>query len=261
MNRNWLFVLFAIWIAGLTPALGKELPIPGESIDFRGHDAFVILPENGAKKDIPWVWYAPTLPRLPGKAEVWMFQRFLARGIAIAGIDVGESFGSPQGRKTYSEFYDHLTGERGFGRKPCLLARSRGGLMLYNWAVENPDHVAGVAGIYPVCNVASYPGLARASGAFEMSAEELEAALVDHNPVERLEPLAKAGVPLHHIHGDNDKVVPLEANSGLLAERYRALGGPIELEVVKDGGHDMWQGWFQSEKLTEFVIRTALEKP
>ena len=51
---------------------------------------------------MPWVWYAPTLPGLPGPEEKWMFQKFLDAGIAIAGIDVGESFGSPSGRAIYS---------------------------------------------------------------------------------------------------------------------------------------------------------------
>jgi hypothetical protein len=28
--------------------------------------------------------------------------------------------------------------------------------MLYNWAAENPERVAGIAGIYPVCDLRSY---------------------------------------------------------------------------------------------------------
>ena len=46
---------------------------------------------------MPWVWYAPTLADMPGEAEEWMFQRFLDAGLAIAGVDVGESSGSPDG--------------------------------------------------------------------------------------------------------------------------------------------------------------------
>ena len=60
------------------------------------------------------------------------------------------------------------------GKKPCLLARSRGGLMLYAWAVEHPESVGGVAGIYPVCNLASYPGLGRACGAYGLTMDELK---------------------------------------------------------------------------------------
>ncbi len=232
-----------------------------EDFTVADHKAFVMMPPKSARVDgpTPWVWYAPTLGRgLPGGAERWMFDRLHAAGVAIAGIDVGESYGSPKGRAVYQSLYEHLTTQRGFGRKPVLLARSRGGLMLYNWAVEHPESVGGVAGIYPVCNVTSYPGVARAAPAFGLSPDGLQAKLKEHNPVDRLAPLAKAKVPIHHIHGDSDKVVPLEANSGLLAARYKALGGPVSVEVVKGQGHNMWSGWFESKKLTDFMISKAI---
>ncbi|MFT4692834.1 MAG: hypothetical protein ACI9OD_005074 [Limisphaerales bacterium] len=82
----------------------------------------------------------------------------------------------------------------------------------------------------------------------------------NHNPIDRLKPLA-AGVPLFHIHGDNDKVVPLDANSAELGKRYRVAGGPVEIEVIAGQGHNMWTGWFQSQKLTDFVIARALGQP
>ena len=71
-----------------------------------------------------------------------MFVRFKQ-----AGIDVGESFGSPDGSALYSALYDELTQHRGFAAKPVLLGRSRGGLMTLSWAAANADKVAGFAGI------------------------------------------------------------------------------------------------------------------
>jgi hypothetical protein len=235
----------------------KKLPLSGEVFQLNGSDAFLISPKSAREADtgLPWVWYAPTLPGLPAKEELWMFEQFLNAGIAIAGIDVGESYGSPKGRKKYDAFYSYLTTTRTFSGKPCLLARSRGGLMHYSWAVDNPQRVAGVAGIYPVCNIASYPGIEKACSAFELSAEQLQAELTRHNPIDRLKPLAELRVPVFHIHGDQDNVVPLNDNSGLLAERYRRLGGGLELEVVQGQGHNLWDGWFQSERLVEFVGR------
>jgi hypothetical protein len=53
----------------------------------------------------------------------------------------------------FSALYDELAQKRGLAKNACLLARSRGGLMLYNWAAGNPDKVACIAGIYPVCNL------------------------------------------------------------------------------------------------------------
>jgi pimeloyl-ACP methyl ester carboxylesterase len=238
----------------------KTLPLPGEAFKLDGHDAFVILPPN-AKEDIPWVWYAPTLRGLPATSEAWMFKQFLAKGIAIAGIDVGESYGSPDGRKVFDLFHTYLVTTKKFNSKPCLLARSRGGLMLYSWATEHPEKVGGVAGIYPVCNIASYPGIKRATAAYKLTEAELTAQLTTFNPIDRLKTLAEAKVPLMHIHGDNDTVVPLEANSAILGERYAAFGGPVEIEVIKGQGHNMWDGWFQSQKLTDFIIKQALGQP
>lgn len=235
----------------------KKLPLPGSTFLVEGRPAFVIVPEMKSDKATPWVWYAPTLPGLPGTEERWMFERFLKAGIAIAGIDVGESFGSPDGRKLFTALHTELTTKRGFSSKPVLLGRSRGGLMTLGWAVENPDKVGGFAGIYPVCNVTSYPGVARAAGAYKLTPDELTAKLAEHNPVERLESLAKAKVPLFAIHGDIDKVVPLEANSGEVRKRYADFGGEMQLIVPKDQGHNMWPGFFQSQELVDFVIKHA----
>jgi pimeloyl-ACP methyl ester carboxylesterase len=236
----------------------KALPLPGEVFLVGGSPAFLIPPQHStAKGATPWVWYAPTLPGLPARDEKWMFERFTAAGIAIAGIDVGESYGSPHGRSKYTALYRTLVDKRGLSQRPVLLGRSRGGLMLYAWACENPDRVAAVAGIYPVCNIASYPGLERAAGAYHLTAGELARALRQHDPLDRLARLAKAEVPLFAIHGDADSVVPLEQNSGEMARRYAALGGKMELIVPKGQGHNMWPGFFKCQELVDFVIKHA----
>ena len=232
----------------------KDLPRPGEVFLVDGRTAFIIPAQSNLEgKSKPWVWYAPTLPGLPAREEQWMFDQFLEAGIAIAGIDVGESYGSPAGRRLFTAFHAQMSGEHGYSSKPVLLGRSRGGLMTLSWAAENPDKVAGFAGIYPVCNVASYPGLAKAAGAYAMKPEELAAQLHEHNPADRLAPLAKAGVPLFAIHGDVDTVVPLAANSALVHERYTALGGSMQLIIPPGQGHNMWPGFFQSQELVNFV--------
>ncbi len=228
---------------------------PKKTFKVDGHTAFVIMPKVAdEKKPIPWVWYAPTFSSLPEAREHWMFEKFLASGIAIAGVDVGESYGSPKGRAVYSALYKELVTNRNFAPKATLLARSRGGLMLYNWAVENPERVAGIAGIYPVCDLKSYPGLEKACGAYGLTRAELEDQLDKHNPVSRLAPLAKAGVPIFHIHGDIDATVPLKDNSGEVAKRYEKLGGKMELKVAMGQGHNLWEGFFQCQELVDFVL-------
>ena len=86
---------------------------------------------------------------------------------------------------------------------------------------------------------------------------QLEAELAKHNPIDRLAPLAKAKVPIFHIHGDKDRVVPLDKNSAIIKERYDKLGAPMTLEVVPGQGHNMWSGWFQSQNLVDFLIAHA----
>jgi len=232
-----------------------------EDFELDGHQAFVIPAAKPGKaaSGRPWVWYAPTLGwQHPGQTEAWMFDRLGAQGIAIAGVDVGESYGSPAGRAPFQNLYVQLTLTRAFNKKPVLLARSRGGLMLYNWAAEHPDRVAGIAGIYPVCNLLSYPGLDKAAPTYGLTPGQLEDQLANYNPIDRLAPLASAGVPIFHLHGDADEIVPLEDNTALLAERYKKLGGPVTVEVIKGGGHDLESHWFQSQSLTDFMITRAL---
>ena len=232
----------------------KKLPLPGTQFQVAGSNAFLISPEKETINPKPWVWYAPTLLPYPGPEEKWMIEKFLSAGISIAGIDVGESYGSPKGRATFSEFYLEMTKNRNFSPKPALLGRSRGGLMLYNWAAENASSVGCVAGIYPVCDVSSWPGLEKAAPAYGLTAEELKKKLKENNPVDRLAPLARAGVPIFHIHGDSDVVVPLEANSGTVANRYKELGGKMTLVVPKGQGHNMWRGFFECQELVDFII-------
>jgi len=238
-------------------SLADSLPCTVDFFDVDGCHAFLIRPKGKADlSPMPWVWYAPVIGH-PNSSHAWMLSRWLEKGIAMAGVDVGESFGSPRGRKVYTALWQVLTSRYGMSERPCLLPQSRGGLMLYNWATENPTRVACIAGIYTVCDLRSYPGLDKAAGAYGLSAAELAGRLGQHNPIARLAPLAKAGVPILHIHGDADKVVPLEQNSGELARRYRALGGHVRLIVVPGKGHQVCPEFFQCQALVDFVVTHA----
>lgn len=167
---------------------------------------------------------------------------------------MGESYGSPAGRKVFSEFHQQVVNQFKLESKARLVAQSRGGLMLYNWAAENPDKVRCIVGIYPVCDLRSYPGLKQAAGAYGLSPERLEEQLSKHNPIDRLEPLAKAGVPILHVHGDSDKVVPLEKNSQIISDRYTVLGGKMKLIIVPGKGHAEIPEYFQEARLVQFLI-------
>lgn len=227
-------------------------------LDFavEGFQGFVVLPPNASTTElIPWVWYAPTFIGVyPNDGHAWMTTQLLDAGFAIAGVDVGESYGSPKGVAAYSAFFDHVVSEYSLATKACLLPQSRGGLMLLNWAVENVSRVQCVAGIYTVCNLESYPGLARACGAYELSEEALRDTLESHNPIDRLKPLAEANTPLLFIHGDSDTVVPIEANAGELVARILSLGGNAQLITIPGKGHEEVPEFFQSKPFITFLL-------
>src|SRR4051794_36108523 len=258
-------VLATTLLTGLVPGASagdkvKELILPGESFLVAGRPAFILAPPEGKRgTPQPWVFYAPTLPGYPDVHEKWMHEQFLAAGVAVAGIDVGEAYGSPKGRELFTTFHRQLTGERGFAARPCLLGRSRGGLWVTSWAIENPDKVAGIAGIYPVFDLRSYPGLDKAAPAYGLAPKELEARLGDLNPIGRIGVLAERRVPAFFIHGDEDKVVPLGANSEAFAARYRAAGAgeAVTLVVAKGQGHNYWPGFFRCQELIDFAIARA----
>ena len=163
--------------------------------------------------------YAPTLPAYPDKHESRMHKQFLDAGIAVAGIDVGEAYGSSEGKQGLTDLYVHLTTIKGFAKKPCLLGRSRGGLWVSSWAIENPKWVAGIAGIYPVFDLTTYPKIPRAAPAYGMTSDELTATLKRNNPIERAHVIANSKIPVHIIHGDIDTVVPLKENSQRRVDR------------------------------------------
>ena len=241
----------------------KAVQLPGEILTVAERPAFILLPPAEKRtKPQPWIFYAPTLPPYPDAAEKWMHEQFLAAGVAVAGIDVGEGYGSPKAREQFTALYRELVDKRGFSPKPCMLGRSRGGLWVTSWACDHPEWVSGIAGIYPVFDFRTYPGLKNAAPAYGLKPEELEAKLAEFNPIARVEILAKAKVPVFLIHGDVDTVVPLKENSAEFAAKYKAAGAEdaVKLVVAKGQGHNFWEGFFKCQELVDFAIAKAQGK-
>jgi alpha-beta hydrolase superfamily lysophospholipase len=252
-------------VIGCPPRLSadgiKELVLPGDSFRVEGRPAFILWPEPSMRKSPqPWVFYAPTLPGYPDEHEKWMHQQFLSAGVAVAGMDVGEGYGSPQSRKLLDAFYEQMTTQRGLAKKPCLLGRSRGGLWVTSWACDHPERCAGLAGIYPVFDFRTYPGIEKAAAAYEMTTGDLKAQIDKYNPISRMLVLAKARLPVLMIHGDDDVVVPLKENSAAFAETYKAHGAEdaIKVIVAHGQGHSFWEGFFRCQELVDFTIARAM---
>ena len=260
MNKNKeIRSIFLLGVLGLLPNLASGVVCPPTYFSMNGHQAFILLPSTAGSGSgvTPWVWYAPTIVGgSPDATNAWYFQKLLDNGIAVAGVDVGESFGSPAGRAIYSEFYTYATTQAHLAPKACMLAQSRGGLMAYNWAEDpgNASKVSAIAGIFPIGDLRSYPGLATAAPAYGMTVAQLGACLSQNNPIDRLQPLADTGIPILHLHGDSDTAVPLSTNSQVVYDRYTAMGGQMQLVVMPGKGHQVCPEFFQSTQLLDFMV-------
>ena len=236
----------------LEPVVLKRYGCPCDELKIGGSNAFLIMPET---PDGRWLWYAPTfIGAYPGNIHAWLFERILQNGMAIVGIDVGESYGNKHGREIFSSFYSYLIAKYHLQSKAVLLAQSRGGLMLYNWAIENSCFVDRIAGIYTVCDIRSYPGIDIAATAYEMSVQEMKNNLEQNNPIDRMGSLISKNIRIFHVHGDSDKTVPIEQNSGKLISRYKELGGDGRLMTIQGAGHEEISEFFHCKELLNFII-------
>jgi len=229
-----------------------------EYIEFKldaRHDGWLILPNQAPSTDArPWIWYSPQ-----SISDTWTWERLLDAGFAIAGTHPGELHGNPEARRVYTLLYNTLTEQLGLDKKACLMPQSRGGLFLYNWAVEHPDAVCCSGGIYPVCDIRHWPpNFNETCEVYGLSEEEMREQLPRHNPIQNLDVLAKRKIPIFHITGDQDKVVPPEKHSLAMQQKYRELGGFMEVEIVPGKGHEVCPEIFHSQRLVDFFIRHGL---
>jgi pimeloyl-ACP methyl ester carboxylesterase len=155
---------------------------------------------------------------------------------------------------------------RGLAKKATLVGISRGGLYAYRFASEFPERVAVIYGDAAVADFKSWPGgKGKGKGSKGDWAavlkcygfkDETEALAYPGNPVDRLEPLAKAKVALIHVVGDADDVVPPAENAAIIEERYKALGG-ITQTINKPGVGHHPHGLADPAPVVKFIIEHA----
>lgn len=275
MVRTWAWLIVMITLcAGLVALAQAHNPLanpgfPGTrgtwhgfdryDFDVEGLNVLVVAPRVPAPGR-PWVWHGEFFGHPPEPVIA-----LLGRGFHAVYLKIPDLFGAPAAVRRWNVLYSHLTGRYGLAKKAALIGVSRGGLYCYNWAAANPGKVACIYGDAPVCDLASWP-LGKGAGTGNASeipkllaaygvSNEAELLAVAVNPIDHLEALARAKVPLLHVYGDSDKGVPWRENTGVLAERYRRLGGEITLIAKPGVGHV--HGLADSTPIIEFITRHA----
>ena len=207
---------------------------------FEGHDAKIVFPEK-AEVGRHWIWRARFWGHEP-QTEIAL----LKKGFHVAYVDAAEYRGNPEAVSLWNRFYAYLLGTYSLNPKTVLEGFSRGGLYIYNWGSANPEKVACIYADAPVCDLRSWPGRkkegkeANPEWAEHLKAYNITEETVDEfrgMPIYNCVRLAEARVPVLHVCGAVDEVVPIQENTYVLEKNYRAAGGDIKV-IVKEGiGH------------------------
>ena len=245
--------------------------ISGTPFNFHGYEGINFTLDGGIKAKIVkpkkvhpeerWIWRARFFGHEP-QLDIAL----LERGFHVAYCEVGGLYGSPRAVERWNKMYEFLTA-KGFHSKPVLEGMSRGGLIIYNWAKANPEKVSCIYADAPVCDITSWPGgkgsgkgspnnWKEAMNAYGIS--EADLSTFKGSPIHELEPLVKAGVPVIHVCGADDKVVPMSENTDILVKRYKELGGTVEV-ISKPGiGHHP-HSLPNPEPIVKFILEKGLK--
>lgn len=251
-------------------ANAKEIVFPNQTGEWNGYakheltiagKSVTIVAPKAAAAGRPWVWHGEFFGHKPAPDIA-----LLGKGFHIVYMKINDMLGCPDAVKLWNQCYAELTTNYGLSAKPSLVGLSRGGLYCYNWAIANPSKVSCIYADAPVCDFKSWPGgKGKGKGDAKNWAlvpklwgfkDEGEALAYKGNPVDNLAPLAQNHVPLLHVFGDADDVVPWDENTGLIETRYNALGGSITLIRKPGVGHHP-HGLDDSTPIIEFIAKNA----
>ncbi len=221
--------------------------------------AWMVEPKQ-AMPGNPWTWCMEFPDAFTERTGV---PKLLEKGFFNIHIEVGNTFGCPAALKHFDAFYRAII-DNGLAKKGTLIGISRGGLYAYNWAAQNTDKVVCIYGDAPVCDFRSWPG---GKGKGQGSPQDWEALIKSYgfkdeaealawklNPIDNLAPLAAAKIPLIHVVGDIDDVVPVDENTAIIERRYRELGGQIKVLHKPNVGHHP-HGLDDPQPLVDFILQ------
>lgn len=243
--------------AGQGPGMTQSEWHGYERLDFivAGQPATLIVPRTAAPRR-PWVWRAEWFGDRHGPQASLAL---LEQGWHLAYINASDRYGSPAAMAIFDAFYQRLTTDFALAPKMVIEGFSRGGLYAFNFAADFPDRVAALYLDAPALDLRSWPGYRTArwpevAANYGLTVEQLETAKV--SPLDRIEPVAKAGIPIIGVSGDADVIVPFAENLAVLEQRYRAAGGSIEI-IIKPGAGHYPHSLPDPTPIVEFILKHA----
>lgn len=244
--KNLLSLLLLFSLLGTAAAQSATAEWKGfERIDFTFQDRAVrlIIPHS-ARTGNPWLWRA-RFPNWHTEADSML----VAEGFHLVYINTDNEYGSPQAIKVWEALYHHLRKTYHLHEKVALAGVSRGGLFVYNFAKKHPEKVASIYAEAPVCDFTSWPGgfgagagsakdWAQLKEAYGFKTDQEARAYADQ-PIDQLQALAQAKVPILHMIGLEDQIVPPNENTYTLTDRYIQLGGSATVVPCTEGKQNL----------------------
>ncbi len=227
--------------------------------EFRGSEAWVVEPEKPAQGN-PWAW----IMEWPGAfAKRTGAPALLAAGYRVVTFRPGfykdGKFVSRPGNmndarlKECREFQRFLADDLGLAQKGNLIGMSWGGFYSIRYASTYPDCVAHIYLDAPLLDFSTLQNWAgwNVAGFYGVDAKTYVGKDDPLQPVNRAEPVAKAGIPILLLYGGADIVVPPALNCELFVKRFQAFGGKIK--VVKRSGYGHHPHGLEVDEQQQFV--------
>ncbi len=181
-------------------------------------------------------------------------------------VDVANLFGNKEAVKLWNDFYKFCVKKYKLHNKAALEGLSRGGFIVYNWAAENTDTGFCIYADAPVCDIKSWPGgLYNGAGSTKGWETSLKVYELDQEsvkdfkgiPIYTCEAVIKAGIPVLHVCGDADEVVPYEENSAIIKSKFEQAGGSYQ-EIIKKGVGHHPHSLENPKPIVDFILRNTL---
>ena len=240
-----------------------------KSFNFHGHQGyeftdngttcFIVKPHREAVGR-PWMVRARFWGHEP-QTDIAM----LEHGFYLVYCDVADLYGADKAVKRWDSFYKRMT-KAGFNKKVVLEGMSRGGLIVYNWTVQNPEKVACIYADAPVMDIKSWPmgkgsyggskeDVEKMMKAYEFK-DEAEAVAWKKNPIDGATILAKYRIPIIHVVGDADNIVPVAENTAIFEQRMKALNAPITV-IHKPNVNHHPHSLNNPEPIVNFILKAT----
>ncbi|WPJ95808.1 hypothetical protein SH580_20525 [Coraliomargarita algicola] len=214
----------------------------GYALNFKERVLRVVLPRMMASGS-PWFWR----PEFFG-AFAQTDQMLLERGWVLVFLDLPDHYGCPHAVELFAAMHLFVTQSLGLSERMAVVALSRAGLSAYNFASRYPEKVCALYADNPVCDFRSWPGgIGVGPGSendwrnllkvYDLSHAEALAYADQPLSLEVLRPIVDAKIPILHVCGDRDEIVPYQENSLGLGQNVQQLGGDYQVIMIPGGKH------------------------